>query len=55
MGSRNGGISNWPMTKLGTPIGAGPELPTVSVGFALVGTPLGWRGGGGAGALPCCP
>ena len=45
MGSRNGGISNWPMMKEGTPIGAGPVSATVRVGFELVGTPFAFRAG----------
>src|SRR5687767_7718637 len=43
MPSRNGGIANWSIRKLGTPIGAGPKSAIVRVGLALVGTPLGAR------------
>src|SRR3954470_13980908 len=45
MGSRNGGIVNWSMRKLGTPSGAGAAFAIVRVGLVLVGTPLGARGG----------
>ncbi len=45
MGSRKGGIVNWSIRKLGTPIGAGPKSATVTVGLALVGTPLAERVG----------
>src|SRR3954470_1940764 len=43
MGRRNGGISNESMTKLGTPIGAGPNWATVRPGLALDGEPSGLR------------
>jgi hypothetical protein len=43
MGSRNGGISNESMTKLGTPIGAGPNCAIVSPGLVLAGEPSGLR------------
>src|SRR5688500_12203679 len=35
------------MTKLGTPIGAGPKSPRVVVGLELVGEPSSLKGGGG--------
>ena len=40
-------MSNWLMTKFGTPIGAGPKEATVVVGLAPVGVPFDWYGGGG--------
>src|SRR3954454_11839820 len=43
MGSRKGGIRNFSMKKLGTPIAAGPGTESEKPGFAEVGVPLGWR------------
>jgi hypothetical protein len=31
------------MMKFGIPTGAGPKSATLRVGFAMVGTPSGWR------------
>ena len=50
--SRKGGIANWSMRKLGTPIGAGPKSAIVRVGLAFVGTPSGARVGGSEGLRP---
>ena len=52
MSSRKGGIANWSMRKLGTPIGAGPKSAIVRVGLAFVGTPSGARVGGSEGLRP---
>src|SRR5262245_50856547 len=42
------------MTKLGTPIGAGPKSAIVTSGLALVGVPSGRRGGSSCtGSRPC--
>src|SRR5882757_5445426 len=43
MGRRKGGISKESMTKLGTPIGAGPNVATVKPGLVLAGEPSGLR------------
>src|SRR3954447_3550612 len=43
MGRRNGGISKESMTKLGTPIGAGPKVATVRLGLVFAGEPSGLR------------
>src|SRR3954453_12769034 len=43
MGRRKGGISKESMTKLGTPIGAGPNVATVRLGLLLEGEPSGLR------------
>ena len=43
MGRRKGGISKESMTKLGTPIGAGPNCATVRPGLVLAGEPSGLR------------
>src|SRR3954452_12401956 len=41
IGSRNGGISNWPTRKLGRPSGLVEGLAMLNVGLNLVGTPFG--------------
>src|SRR5262245_53363290 len=43
MGSRKGGISKESIRKLGTPIGAGPKVAIVRLGFRAVGEPSGLR------------
>src|SRR5436309_14565348 len=44
MGSRNGGMRNFSMKKLGTPIGAGPASANENVGLSTVGVPSLARG-----------
>ena len=41
MSSRNGGIANWSIRKLGTPIGAGPKSAIVRRGVGLRGDAVG--------------